>query len=67
MTDTVLAIGPDSTVVEAARMMVEQSVHRLLVVSGPDHPVGIVTSLDLLGSLVGRGPDPAAKRAQRLP
>jgi CBS domain-containing protein len=36
-----------ATVAEAARIMIDQHIHRLVVTQGKD-PVGIITSMDLL-------------------
>ena len=47
MSRDLVTIGRDARVVEAARMMREHRIHRLLVIE-EDTLVGIVTSLDLL-------------------
>jgi CBS domain-containing protein len=47
MSAPAVTIGPDRTVAEAARMMLEQGVNRLPVVKG-DQLVGIVTRADLV-------------------
>ncbi len=57
MIDHVISVPPDATVAEAARLMVEHSVHRVLVVDG-GRPVGIVTTLDL-ARLIADGRIPA--------
>jgi len=46
-----LSIGPNATVVDAARLMLANGVHRLFVL---DHGriVGVITSTDCLGALV---------------
>jgi CBS domain-containing membrane protein len=47
MSPFVLSIRPDASVVDAARLMVADDVHRLLVVDG-GQMVGIVSSMDVL-------------------
>ncbi len=46
MTDHVISVAPDAPLAEAARQMVEHSVHRVLVVA-ERRLVGLVTTLDL--------------------
>lgn len=40
--------GPDDLVVDVAQLMVENHIHRVIVVDEERHVLGIVTSLDLL-------------------
>jgi predicted transcriptional regulator len=47
MTPVIHQVPVTASVAEAARIMVDQHIHRLLVTQGKE-PVGIVTSLDLL-------------------
>ena len=47
MTPAVHQVPATASVAEAARIMVEQHVHRLVVTDGKD-PVGVITSMDLL-------------------
>ena len=47
MTPVIHQVPVTASVVEAARVMVEQHIHRLVVTQGKD-PVGIITSMDLL-------------------
>jgi predicted transcriptional regulator len=47
MTPVVHHVQASAEIAEAARMMVEQHIHRLVVTQGRQ-PVGIVTSMDLL-------------------
>jgi predicted transcriptional regulator len=47
MTPAVHHVSADAPVADAARMMVEQHIHRLVVTQGRE-PVGILTSMDLL-------------------
>jgi CBS domain-containing protein len=48
MTNRVISVAPDDSVVSVARLMTGHKIHRILVV---DHgqPVGLITSLDLVG------------------
>jgi len=50
MTPVIHQVPVTASVAEAARMMVDQHVHRLVVTQGKE-PVGIITSLDLLKML----------------
>ncbi len=50
MTREVLTVTPDTDVWEAARLLREHRVHRLLVVED-SKLVGLVSALDLLGAL----------------
>ena len=47
MTPLIHQVPVTASVAEAARLMVEQHIHRLVVTQGKE-PVGIITSLDLL-------------------
>jgi predicted transcriptional regulator len=42
-----------ASVAEAARLMVDEHIHRLVVTQGKE-PVGIISSLDLLKVIAGR-------------
>jgi predicted transcriptional regulator len=61
MTRRVVALGPEATVQEAARLMLQEGIHRMLVVENATL-VGVVTTKDLI-RIVARGaraPQPAA-------
>jgi CBS domain-containing protein len=47
MTPAIYQVPVNASVAEAARIMVEHHIHRLIVTDGKE-PVGIVTSIDLL-------------------
>ena len=47
MTPVIYQVPVTASVAEAARMMIDQHIHRLVVTQGKE-PVGIITSLDLL-------------------
>lgn len=53
MTPGVRTVGEDVPLVVAARTMYHEHVHRLIVVDAEQRPCGILTSLDLVGALVG--------------
>jgi CBS domain-containing protein len=48
MTTTVVTVDPTVPVPELARLLLEHQVHRLIVLDGKRHPVGVVTVDDLL-------------------
>lgn len=52
MTQAVISIPGDASIVEAAERMLELGAHRLLVVHGNDELVGLVSSIDLLRAFV---------------
>ena len=63
MSSTVLSVGPDHTLREAARLMSERRVGAA-VVSDPDSAgPGILTERDILDS-IGAGQDPATERVR---
>ncbi|HEX6127515.1 MAG TPA: CBS domain-containing protein [Candidatus Limnocylindria bacterium] len=52
MTAPALTVRIDESLLEAARRMEERHVHRLVVVSPEgDTPIGVISTLDLVGSL----------------
>lgn len=53
MTPVIHQVPATASVAEAARLMVDQHIHRLVVTQGKE-PVGIITSLDLLKMLAER-------------
>jgi predicted transcriptional regulator len=53
MTPVIHDVPVTASVAEAARMMVDQHIHRLVVTQGKQ-PVGIITSLDLLKVVAGQ-------------
>jgi CBS domain-containing protein len=55
------AIGPDQPVAEAARRMIRERIHRLVVVDGNFRVVGMLSALDLLRALDGVQPDSPVK------
>jgi CBS domain-containing protein len=58
MSAPAVTVHADATVADAARAMLVRHIHRLVVVDDDGAPVGVVTPLDLLRSLLA-DPDPA--------
>ncbi|HEX6307071.1 MAG TPA: CBS domain-containing protein [Longimicrobiales bacterium] len=54
MSSGVISIGPDQTLVEAARAMLDNHVHRLIVIDGA-RVLGVITETDLVASQAGGG------------
>ncbi len=52
MSSAVQTVSEDALILAAARMMCTESIHRLVVVDNRHHPVGIVSTLDLIASMV---------------
>ena len=50
MTEDPVMVAPDLSVTAVARLMFEGRIHRVIVVDDEKFPVGIITSIDLLGS-----------------
>ena len=47
-----IVVRPDDPLAEAARLMHDYDVHRLLVISSPDRrPIGIISTLDVAGAV----------------
>ena len=51
MTDSLVTASPDTSVQKVAQRMMEAGVHRVIIVDEEHCPVGIITSLDLVGIL----------------
>lgn len=52
MTRPAVTVHLNTSVERAARLMLEQHIHRLVVVDEEDQPIGVVTSTDLLRTLL---------------
>jgi CBS domain-containing protein len=63
MSTTVLSIGPDHTLREAARLMSERRIGAAVVRDPDGQGPGILTERDILDS-IGAGQDPAAERVR---
>lgn len=63
MTRQTCSVAPNASIVEVARLMVEQDVGSIPVVE--DHkPIGIITDRDIVCRSVAKGEDPMGHRAQ---
>lgn len=58
MTEDPVTVRLDTPVSQIAREMFERRIHRVIVVDAENYPLGIITSLDLLGAF------PGARRAK---
>lgn len=56
MSPVAVVVGPDDDLVEVARVMRDEHIHRVMVTEG-GKLVGVLSSLDLLGALIERGRD----------
>ncbi len=54
MTADVVTAGPQTTLPELARTMIDAHIHRVIVVDDQHKPIGIVSSTDLLAALAYR-------------
>jgi CBS domain-containing protein len=61
MSATVLTVGPQHTLRDAARLMSERRVGAAVVLDPESHGPGIITERDLMES-IGKGQDPDAER-----
>ena len=52
MSPVVQSIREDAMILAAARVMCNEGIHRLIVVNPQNHPVGIVSTLDLVAAMV---------------
>jgi CBS domain-containing protein len=52
MTSPPISVHVETTVERAIRLMLDQHIHRLVVVDDEDRPVGVVTPLDILRLLL---------------
>jgi len=52
MTPDVITVGPETTLVEAARKLLSNRIHRLPVVDEKNRLLGVVSTTDLLAAFV---------------
>jgi CBS domain-containing protein len=50
MTEDPLMVGPELSAAAVARMMYEKRIHRVIVADDERFPLGVITSMDLLGA-----------------
>ncbi len=53
MTTTVVSISEDASVKDAAEQLLENNIHRLLVVGEDDKPLGILSTTDIIREMRG--------------
>ena len=53
MSHAVQTVAPETTLLAAARIMCVQHVHRLVVLDSHERPIGVVSTMDVVASLVG--------------
>ncbi len=51
MTEDPITVSPDLGVLDVARLMFERRVHRIIVVDDDRFPIGIITTMDVLGAI----------------
>ena len=52
MSPVVQTISPEATIMNAARLICGEHIHRLVIVDEEERPIGIVSSLDLVDAMV---------------
>jgi CBS domain-containing protein len=52
MSPAVQTISQSATVINAARVLCREHIHRLVIIDADDRPVGLVSSLDVVAALV---------------
>lgn len=58
MTAAIVTVGPETSVSELARTMIDAHIHRVVVVDAQRRPTGIVSSTDILAALGSAGKTP---------
>jgi CBS domain-containing protein len=67
MTRFVVMVKPETTVLEAMGIMMEEGISCILVVTeDPYRELGIVTRFDVLGKVVARGKDPKEMKVTEI-
>jgi CBS domain-containing protein len=65
MTDSAVTVPPEAPVTHVARLMYDRRIHRVVVIDKERFPIGIITSLDLLGVFPGEGAVATRSPAER--
>ena len=52
MSPVVQTINPDASILNAARVLLREHIHRLVIVGEDQEPIGVLSSLDLVGCMV---------------
>ena len=61
--EQVVAVSPDTPAVEVARIMGEKNVGRVVIVTGDNRPVGVITDRDLAVRVMAQERNPGEVRA----
>jgi predicted transcriptional regulator len=51
MTAGAVSVGPQTTLPELARKMIDAHIHRIIIVDAENRPIGLVSSTDILGAV----------------
>ena len=65
--EQVVAVSPDTPAVEVARIMGEKNVGSVVIVTGDNRPVGVITDRDLAVRVMAREMNPGEVRAGEIP
>jgi CBS domain-containing protein len=65
MTEGAATVSPSTPVGRVAALMVERRIHRAIVVDSENFPLGVITTLDLLGAFPGVGDGSCCARANK--
>jgi predicted transcriptional regulator len=68
MNDDPVTAGPTTPIGQIARMMIDAHIHRIIVVDAMNHPIGIVSTTDVLAAVAQADVhlwDPEGRRHQR--
>jgi len=52
MTEAVQSVDPGASLLKAARVMCAEHIHRLLVIDDKNHPVGVISTMDIIAAMV---------------
>ncbi|MDN7024634.1 CBS domain-containing protein [Methanoculleus sp. FWC-SCC1] len=64
--EEVVVVSSETTATDMARVMESRNVDSVIIVSGENKPLGIVTDRDLAVRIVARGEDPGTVRARDI-
>ena len=52
MSPAVQSIDPDASLLRASRVMCAQHIHRLFVIDEKNHPIGVISTMDVVAAMV---------------
>ena len=52
MSQGVQSIEPGASLLRAARVMCDEHIHRLLVIDEQNHPIGVISTMDIIAAMV---------------